>query len=84
VYYTILVVLDFTKTFVLECDALGKGLGAMLMQEGHPLAFTNKQLCDKNLGKSTYEKEMMAILHVIDTWCTISHWEVLLDQDKPS
>lgn len=38
------------------------------MQDECPLAFTGKQLRDKNLGKSTYEKEMMAILHVIDTW----------------
>jgi hypothetical protein len=32
------------------------------------LAFTNKQLCERHLGKSTYEKEMMAILHVMDIW----------------
>jgi hypothetical protein len=38
----ILEVLDFSNTFVLECDALVKGLGFILMQEGHPLEFTNK------------------------------------------
>lgn len=63
----ILSMLDFSKTFVLKCDASGKGLGVVLMQEGCSLAFTNKQLCDGNLGKSTYEKEMMAILHAIET-----------------
>jgi hypothetical protein len=38
------------------------------MQEGQPLAFTSKQLFEKKLGKSIYEKEMLAILHAIDIW----------------
>jgi hypothetical protein len=60
---------DFTKTFVLECDSLGKGIGVVLMREGRPLAFTNKKLSKRNLGKSIYEKEMLAILYVMYLWC---------------
>ena len=38
------------------------------MQEGRPLAFTSKQLSEKNLGKPIYEKEMLAILHAVELW----------------
>jgi hypothetical protein len=64
----VVALLDFTKTFVLECDSSRKGIGTILMQEGRYLAFTNKQLLEKNLGKSIYEKEMLAILHVMELW----------------
>jgi hypothetical protein len=33
----ILATLDFTKTFIVECDALGHGIDVILMQEGRPL-----------------------------------------------
>jgi hypothetical protein len=65
----ILTVPEFNKTFVLECDYLGRGLETILMQEGCPLEFTSEKLCDRNLGKPTYEKEMMVILHTMETWC---------------
>jgi hypothetical protein len=38
------------------------------MQEGRPLAFTRKQLFERNMGKPIYEKEMLAILHAVELW----------------
>jgi hypothetical protein len=58
----VLVALNFIKNFILECDSFERGLKDVMMQEERPLVFTSKQLCDRNLGKSIYEKEMMAIL----------------------
>lgn len=44
----ILEVFDFNNSFVLEYDSLGKSIGAMLMQEGCRLAFTNNHLREKS------------------------------------
>ena len=30
---------DFTKTFIVECDALGNGIDSIVNQEGRPLPF---------------------------------------------
>ena len=65
----ILVIPNFTQPFVFECDALGTILGVVLTQQGRPLSFTNKQLCVHHLGKYTYERETMAILSTVETWC---------------
>ena len=57
---------DFNKAFILEIDASGIGIRAVLVQEGSPLAFLSQVLGPKHLGLSIYEKEFLAVLMVVD------------------
>lgn len=50
----ILTLLDFAKVFVVEIDASSKAVGAVLSQEGHPLAFFSKKLGPKLLMVLAY------------------------------
>jgi hypothetical protein len=56
---------DFTKTFIVQCDASVNGIAVVLMKEGRLLAFESRSLKGKDLHKPIYEKEIMAILHAL-------------------
>lgn len=59
---------DFTKHFILEADASGYGLGAVLMQEGKPLSYFSKTTGPKAAAMSTYDKEALAIMEAVKKW----------------
>jgi len=59
---------DFKRTFIVECDALGNEIGAILMQEERPISFESGPMKGKYLHKAIYEKEMLAILQALNKW----------------
>lgn len=59
---------NFKVPFVVETDTLGVGMGAVLSQGGHPIAFFNKQFCPRMANSSTYVRELAAITVAVKKW----------------
>ncbi|KAH9699581.1 hypothetical protein KPL71_024420 [Citrus sinensis] len=59
---------DFSQRFVIECDASGIGIGAILSQQNKLVAYFSEALKGSALALSTYEKEMLAIIKSIRKW----------------
>lgn len=59
---------DFSREFVVETDASRHRLGAVLMQNQHPIAYFSRVLSMSARSKSVYERELMAIVFAIQKW----------------
>ncbi|CAB4040527.1 Transposon Ty3-G Gag-Pol poly [Paramuricea clavata] len=59
---TILKYYQPSEELTLQCDASEKGLGAVISQNGQPLAFPNRALSRAEVNYAQIEKELLAVL----------------------
>jgi hypothetical protein len=64
----VLIMPDLQKGFHIYCDAYGQGLGCVLMQEGHVIAYVSRQLRKHELNYPTHDLELAAVVHALKIW----------------
>lgn len=78
----ILVLPDFDLPFELHCDACKLGIGAVLSQQGRPVAYYSEKMAGARARYSTYDVEFYAIVQAIKHWRHyLAHKEFVLFTD---
>ena len=64
----VLALLDFARSFVIECDASTHGFGAVLIQDKHPIAYFSRPVAPRHRSLAAYERELIGLVHTIRHW----------------
>jgi hypothetical protein len=59
---------DMEKPFSIFCDASGQGLGCVLMQDSHVVAYASWQLRKHEVHYLTHDLELAVVVHVLKIW----------------
>jgi hypothetical protein len=64
----VLIMPDLQKGIDIYCDACHQGLGCVLMQDGHVIAYASRQLRKHELNYPTHDLELTAVVHALKIW----------------
>jgi hypothetical protein len=56
------------KLFLIYCDASGHGLGCVLMQDGHVVAYDSRLLRKHEEKYLTHDLELAVVVHALKIW----------------
>ena len=59
---------DYSKPFEIWSDASTHGIGAVLMQDGHPVSYESRKLSSAEYNYTTTEQELLAVVHALKTF----------------
>lgn len=59
---------DFSKPVIMQMDTIGIGIGAVLLQFNHPIAYLSTVLSPKFQNPSTYIRALNAITSAVKKW----------------
>jgi hypothetical protein len=64
----VLILPDLFKKFDIYCDASRKGLGCVLMQDGHVVSYASHQLRKHEENYPTHDLELATVVHALKIW----------------
>jgi hypothetical protein len=59
---------DMERPFSIYCDASDQGLGCVLMQDGHVVAYASRQLRKHEEKYPTHDLELAVVVHALKIW----------------
>jgi hypothetical protein len=62
---------DMERPFLIYCNASGQGLGCVLMQDGHVVAYASRQLRKHEEKYPTHDLELAVVVHALKIWSII-------------